>query len=222
MVELVCEDCGCVVRREKYEATRSAPVCKPCSDVRKGWGARGKPATRDQSGPNNPCWKGGSRQWVAGKLGRDKDGLSWKVQRKLAWERDHYRCTVPGCTSPTTRKPDVHHKNPYRLSFSHHLDNLECLCRSHHKEAEARIMALWGGKPFGGSKRPDNQPRCRFCGCKTAGGVCSDCDFDLGIRPRLEELVLKGLSQVAIGKELGVGYRTVWYWLHEGRRFKRS
>lgn len=89
-------------------------------------------------------WKGGHKSWQVGKLGRDKDGLSWKQQRRLAWERDSYTCQHCGKRKDSWR-PDVHHIKPYRLSFSHSLDNLICLCRRCHKKAEALIVELWGG-----------------------------------------------------------------------------
>lgn len=102
-----------------------------------------------REGDKNPAWKGGHKYWQAGKYGRDKDGLSWKQQRQLTWERDFYTCQHCGkcCES---WKPDVHHRVPYRLSFSHALKNLICLCRRCHKKEEAKIKELWGGITFGG------------------------------------------------------------------------
>lgn len=37
------------------------------------------------------------------------------------------------------RKPDVHHIIPFRISRSHSLDNLICLCKPCHSKEEAKI-----------------------------------------------------------------------------------
>jgi 5-methylcytosine-specific restriction endonuclease McrA len=88
---------------------------------------------------NHPNWRGVITIPLKGKYGRDKDGLSWKVQRKLAWERDDYTCQECG-RKEEGWKPDVHHKIPYRISGSHALDNLICYCRSCYKRIENEIL----------------------------------------------------------------------------------
>jgi 5-methylcytosine-specific restriction endonuclease McrA len=56
----------------------------------------------------------------------------------LAWERDSYTCQE--CNKQRKGwKPDVHHIIPYRISNTHNLTNLLCLCRSCHTKAELKI-----------------------------------------------------------------------------------
>ncbi|MFN4259531.1 MAG: HNH endonuclease [Gemmataceae bacterium] len=96
-----------------------------------------------QTGERNNQWRGGHKYWQEGKLGRDKEGLSWKTQRLLAWERDKYTCQDCGKTREELGyKPHVDHETPYRLSQSHALENLKCRCRSCHKRAEAKRTEL--------------------------------------------------------------------------------
>ena len=101
-------------------------------------------APLDRSGAKNPNWKGGHRHWALGRYGKDKDGLSRKTQRKLAWERDGYTCQH--CGEKKQRNPDVHHKVPFRVSQSHALDNLICLCQKCHLTEEAKVQDQWGGQ----------------------------------------------------------------------------
>lgn len=210
--ESICEGCGKSFMRG-FDGVRpyGRCLCRACVN-REHVGL---------SGPLSPQWKGGSRGWQAGKLGRDKAGLSWRVQRKLAWERDNYICQdADGTCSPLRNgKPDCHHKVPYRLSFSHALDNLICLCPHHHKVREAQIKELWGGQSFGGNKRPRIW-RVDPCGCcgkrglKLVDDLCRQCRKDKELIPRAKQLRSLGLSYVKIGKELGCGRQTVWDWIH--------
>lgn len=127
----VCADC----KREfksRVDARYTSSLCRACACSRK---------MSAQEGSRNPAWKGGHRFWRSGKHGRDKDGLSWKVQRRLAWKRDQYACQATGCDkkgSVEGWRPDCHHVIPYRVSKSHALENLLCLCKSHHKREEAK------------------------------------------------------------------------------------
>ena len=141
-------------------------------------------------GSNNPAWKGGTHHWQAGKLGRDKDGLSWKIQRKLAWERDSYTCQHCGATGGK-RNPDVHHINPYRLSFSHALDNLIALCQGCHKKAEAKIAALWGGHTLQPPRPKKKEERlCVTCNRPTKSKInlCRSCNQATSARPRKDSV----------------------------------
>lgn len=86
-------------------------------------------------GPNNPLWRGNRRH--------DR-GPTWKAQSRTARERDQY-CIAPGCgknESELGQKLSVDHIVPFRLTVQYgaengvdpnHLDNLACLCRSHHQ-----------------------------------------------------------------------------------------
>lgn len=125
--------CGRVFKVSKYNP--STGKCRSCVESEKA---------SSREGSRNAAWRGGHRHWVKGKLGRDKDGLSWKVQRKLAWERDNYTCQDCG-KHKVGWKPNVHHVIPYRISSSHALSNLKCLCKRCHKIAEAKIKELWVG-----------------------------------------------------------------------------
>lgn len=92
------------------------------------------------SGAEHPRWQGGFRYWSPGRFGKDKNGLSWKTQRKLAWERDNFVCQH--CGEKKNRKPDVHHIKPWMTSKSHDLANLVCLCQSCHLKEEARLQRM--------------------------------------------------------------------------------
>jgi 5-methylcytosine-specific restriction endonuclease McrA len=81
-------------------------------------------------------WKGGMSYWMPGRFGKDINGLSWKKQRRLAWERDSYKCRRCG-RGGVIVKPCVHHVIPYRISKSHSLENLICLCKKCHGIVEA-------------------------------------------------------------------------------------
>lgn len=133
-----CKDCNRARGRARYHTkVRQVGQCLRCErsyPYDKDHGTVGLCRSCRQAGANNVAWKGGHRYWQDGKYGRDKDGLSWKVQRKLAWERDNYRCRVKYCDDELT--PHVHHVVPYRISKTHALDNLVCLCASHHKQAD--------------------------------------------------------------------------------------
>ena len=132
--------------------------CPDCHKVREVRGGRGTGLCRDclsdrQSGTGSPVWRGGHSQWSSGRQGRDKDGLSWKAQRKLAWERDNYTCQE--CKKQGKRNPDVHHISPFRLSQSHALENLKSLCQRCHMTEEAKVQEPWGGQlALGTDQRP--------------------------------------------------------------------
>ena len=127
--EFPCEGCGTI--RVDYKHKRVAPLCLTCFNA-------------THAGEQSPTWKGGHRHWAPGRHGRDKDGLSWKVQRQLAWERDNFSCTK--CGKKGKRNPDVHHIVPFRISQSHTLGNLQCLCKKCHLTIEATCHEQWGGQ----------------------------------------------------------------------------
>jgi hypothetical protein len=130
-IEIVCESCGVIFLRYACRPNRGKKICKKCH------AALARIVQGPQDGSHNICWRGGLWHWQSGKMGRDKDGLSWKVQRRLAWERDKFTCQKCGDSS---KKPHCHHKVPYRLSKSHSLDNLVCLCSSCHKKIENQFV----------------------------------------------------------------------------------
>lgn len=127
LIDVVCKDCGVVFKRSKWDLRKNRnDRCWSC----KGREEMNRP---DWSGSKSPTWLGGHKHWQAGKLGRDKDGLSWKQQRQLCWDRDRGTCQRCG---DKKRKPDCHHIVPYRISKSHALGNLISLCKSCHKKAD--------------------------------------------------------------------------------------
>lgn len=77
-----------------------------------------------------------SRFWRGGKVAPYH--TEWKTYRRLALERDGYKCTRCGGTD----RIQVHHINPYRYSQSHELSNLTTLCRSCHSSEEYKVNKL--------------------------------------------------------------------------------
>ena len=183
------------------------------------------PATKkDYSGSNSPTWKGGHKRWSPGRHGKDKDGLSWKTQRQLAWERDRYICQH--CFTKKSKNPDVHHIRPWMNSLSHALDNLICLCQSCHLREEAKVHEVWGGqlivrepKPPKPPKQPrikreklPKRPKCKICGCLTSN------QLELGCKKCLTPWVLeqrKTRTIRDIAAELGVSNPALIYWCRE-------
>ena len=150
--ELTCPSCGKItLTTKKYarEFKAKGGVCRNCSSDK-------------LSGPASATWKGGHRHWSPGRFGRDKDGLSWKAQRRLAWERDKFTCQE--CGTKPKRNPDVHHIIPFRVSQSHALKNLKCLCQKCHMQEETKVQEQWGGRlgqcPV---KEKPALPKCCFC-----------------------------------------------------------
>lgn len=127
------------------------------------------------SGSDNPNWKGGHRNWAPGRHGRDSQGLSWKVQRRLVLERDSKKCQDTLCTTPWLRVC-VHHRIPYRISLSHALDNLICLCERCHGRWEAVLHDPWGGQLVKRLRPKQQKPRCGVCNWPLKDGVCARCE----------------------------------------------
>lgn len=198
-VTVQCPDCHetRTITYKRFRSNKSGGVCSTCANAAR-------------SGPAAPGWKGGARHWSPGRFGRDKDGLSWKVQRRLAWERDNYTCQE--CGTKPKRNPDVHHIIPFRVSQSHALENLRCLCQRCHSIAEAQVQSPWGGALI---VRPVKQMKPKnSCSCgattKRLGTLklCWKC-----WRPILVEAVVhKTMRQIA--KEFEISYHTVDFILH--------
>jgi len=209
--EQKCIRCGKVYMRDKRTEN---PLCHSCITSENN-------LNRHMGGDANPNWRGGSSQWQSGKLGRDKDGLSWKTQRRLCWERDHFNCQDCGKTREELGyKPHVHHIKPYRLSFSHALSNLKSLCRSCHKKAEAQIKELWGGQSFGGSVgRALSTPRvpCVVCGSltrkKNDAGYCEVC-FREKRSQEAKTMIEQGIPRAKIAATFGVDVKTIYSWYY--------
>lgn len=123
-----CQQCGSDIFETDWRTTK---LCQRCLGIRMQSG-------RDQNGTRNPHWLGGHRTWLSGRYGKDKNGLSWKKQRLLCMARDDGQCQDPTCTSVGLRIC-VHHNSPYRISYSHALENLSCLCDPCHGKADAEF-----------------------------------------------------------------------------------
>jgi DEAD/DEAH box helicase domain-containing protein len=74
-------------------------------------------------------------------------GQDWNIQKKLARERDGFRCQVCGIIE-TGRAHDVHHKIPFRqfqtYKQANRLENLVTLCSTCHKRVETNVRIQSG------------------------------------------------------------------------------
>lgn len=163
------------------------------------------------SGEKNPAWRGGHKYWSEGRFGSDKDGLSWKIQRSLAWKRDKHRCTICSRNKKSMgRNPDVHHIIPWRVSFSHDLKNLLSLCQKCHKKEDEKYKNFKGLKNIYYIKRPVFKKYYCSCGkllkrdikyCRLCSAKCK--------RNLIEKYRNSGLSLRQIQKLTGVNFETV-------------
>ena len=77
-------------------------------------------------------------RWADDPHGVSSYGVSWRRQRRKALERDGGECVICGADDLV----DVHHIRPFRTygienhEQANQLDNLVCLCRSHHRRWE--------------------------------------------------------------------------------------
>ena len=210
-VTVVCPMCGTsrvMSRAGSIRAIKAHSCCPSC-------------ATDRLEGSNNGNWRGGHRHWSPGRHGKDKDGLSWKTQRTLAWARDNFTCQH--CGKVPKRKPDVHHINPWMNSLSHALDNLICLCQSCHLKEEAKIQEVWGGqiryesprirvvrKKQAASRKP-SPCNCGAVGLQTLGclSICWLCWNPILTGDQKAGLTLKELSN-----KYALNYKMVDFILH--------
>jgi len=59
---------------------------------------------------------------------------NWRALRAAVLERDNHTCHAPGCRTKATH---VDHITPRSLGGSHHMTNLQALCRSCHATKSA-------------------------------------------------------------------------------------
>lgn len=228
MSDRKCERCSTPLqgRQQKYCSRyckrHMTVVCPGCQQPHDRSVANATDFCRScvQTGERNNQWRGGHRYWQEGKLGRDKDGLSWKIQRQLAWDRDNYTCQDCGKTREQMGcKPHVDHVIPYRISRSHALDNLLCRCPSCHKKAEAKRTELWDGRSFGGGVGRTPAQACKECGSKkrklNEEGRCHPCLRGIILIPEARRLREAGESYQAIADRFDVTPAAVWYWLND-------
>lgn len=208
----ICSDCGVPCYSRKNPTLPS--LCRKCFNTYDH---------PEHQGPNNGRWRGGHKYWSAGRRGRDKDGLSWKVQQRLAQERAKGVCEFPGCGKTEIqngRRLDTDHKNPWMNSQSHHLDNLWCLCRSCHHREEAKRPEVWGGKTLGGHLNPSKKKGCLHCSNKkrklTAEGFCSVCIRERNIQ-LAKELREDGKTYQQIADFFQICVNAAYKWVNKVR-----
>lgn len=187
--------------RYRVKTGRGLLICSDCID----------------SGPQNHTWKGGHRHWSSGRFGKDKNGLSWKAQRKLAWERDNFTCQH--CHKKKSRKPDAHHIDPWMNSHSHALDNLICLCQKCHLKEEAKLHENWGGKLV--EKKVSDAPyhllKCLVClklkhQYRMINGVCPTCERKRKVE-LAKQIILTGGTLDDVVITLAVTKYQAWNWI---------
>ena len=122
-VAVECESCGTVVQRQPSVANR---FCS--NECRLAW------FSSHFVGENSPQWRGGTISYY---------GPNWKVQKRLALERDGYACRFCGADgSVLGEAPSVHHLMPFKTfgvdgyKAANALGNLVSLCRSCHQRVE--------------------------------------------------------------------------------------
>ena len=67
--------------------------------------------------------------------------------RRKVLIRDHFACTVPGCTS--ARNVDLHHIQLRSRGGDHTMLNVTTVCGGHHVEAHEGLLKIRGGAPDG-------------------------------------------------------------------------
>lgn len=163
------------------------------------------------SGKKNPAWRGGHKYWSSGRFGSDKNGLSWKKQRLLAWQRDNYKCSMCRRSKLSMRRnPDVHHIVPWRISFSHDLKNLLSLCQKCHKKEDEKYKNVVGLKNIYHSNKPVAKKYYCLCGKQLKINIkqCRLCSVKKKYNI-IKEYKDSGLSLRQIQKETGINFETV-------------
>lgn len=123
-IERECDYCGRAM--EVLASERNYGNGRFCSrDCLSAW------MSENWTGENHHQWQGGSRRYA---------GRWWRARRK-ALERDGYRCKNCGKSADQIgRNPDVHHIRPLKEfddpQRAHSINNLICLCRKCHRNAE--------------------------------------------------------------------------------------
>jgi 5-methylcytosine-specific restriction endonuclease McrA len=110
-----CDTCG---KTFKTFAARQYRYCsRKCGNIGRSKSLRGSKCH---------MWRGGATEPY---------GPEWQKIRKQALRRDGKKCTICG----STKRPNVHHKNPHRYSLDHSLKNLITLCRRCHSREELKV-----------------------------------------------------------------------------------
>jgi hypothetical protein len=133
-VEIECANCGQTLRRKpSHVETRDRCFC--------GFGCMGDWMAENQTGDNNPRWKGGGRLYY---------GPNWHRQRRKRRKKDGYVCQWCGLGDEESierfgRELSVHHRQPMRTFVedgetdyerANRVGNLVTLCIECHKKIE--------------------------------------------------------------------------------------
>ena len=128
-------------------STEAQVACRQCGGrfVTPAWYAARKVELRFCSPACRLAWtRGNEGERVKPAPRRDRRGANWKIQSRLARERDGYQCRECGIAERQLgRQLDVHHRIPFRHFKSNveanKLEHLISLCPSCHKRLEARM-----------------------------------------------------------------------------------
>lgn len=116
-----CEWCGTEYDIAPYREGNSKYCSQDCKDQ----------SLTEQTGEDHPRWKGGAHENYRG---------DWYETRKKALKRDGNQCVICGEQSEV----HVHHIKPVNdfddPNEAHTLDNVVCLCRSHHYKWEGLYL----------------------------------------------------------------------------------
>jgi hypothetical protein len=118
--EVACAECGASFKKRLSEIKRSTGkhMCsRACRNA----------ATSKLLGGDG-TWQAGGKHGAARKRGKE-----WRAAKAFALDRDGYACQQ--CEA--TENLEVHHWEPYFVSFDNHPDNLVTLCRGCHQEKHA-------------------------------------------------------------------------------------
>lgn len=89
----------------------------------------------NQTGENNPNWRGGSSDEV-------NYGPGWKKAKRLTLRRDGHKCQICGVQKGLFYliELDVHHIIPFRINRDNSLKNLITVCRFCHGKMESAFI----------------------------------------------------------------------------------
>jgi len=98
-----------------------------------------------KTGPLNPNWKGGSKNYPNFYYQTD-----WEKLRVRIYQRDKWLCQICGvhCVrkSKTWKRIQCHHKIPYEISKDNSQSNLTTLCARCHTSEHAKLRAIKRGQ----------------------------------------------------------------------------
>jgi len=166
-----CVNCGCWFSAVKWMPSRgefaAVSASKTCSkDCETQWRSNNEDRKTKIGdafrGSNHPNWQGG-KSLLSNTSYR---GSSWTKQRDKALKRDGYKCLDCGMTDDESRaiygrSLDVDHVEPFHnftnSAAANRLSNLETRCKSCHRKAEAKRVAVQSILPFAVIERDERR-----------------------------------------------------------------